>query len=1076
MKMSKLWFLLAVMGICSCPMFAQVSGSSIVGTVTDSAGAIIPGVKVIVLNTETNQAVDAQTNDVGHFDAKPLRPGTYDVTVEHSGFKKFEAHGLTLRMEQQMLLDIELDIGSVTESVTVVGAASLVNAVTAERDQVIENKAIVQLPLNGRNYLDLAKLAVGTTETFATAWNRPAAYPVSINGGRGESTGFRLEGINNKESFFASPIMIPSVDSVQEFNVKTNNYSAEYGDAIAGIISATIRSGTNEYHGVLFEFLRNDKLETRPFFSPRTPPYRFNQFGATLGGPVWIPKAYKGKDRTFFFVSYEGGRFRNPSERFNRVPTAQERAGDFSGSSVPLLDPLSFDAVTKQKQPFLNNRIPAERIDPISRKFLDYWPQPDFAINARNQNQFVSQGRRENSDQFIAKIDHNISDQLIFSGSMSILNNTVFVPGAFKDLFGRNDINNPRLFSFGLIQVYSPSITNETRVGYTRGRLDQSNTESDQNWHEFFGFDNAAFIDERAYMFPIIGVNTFTGLGSFPSPNYQIDNQLQIFDTVSIVHGKHSIRTGFQFSHRREEMELYFIGSGGNNFNGDFSKVPFADFLLGFPVSRSSDSAIKEAGLAPFLPRQSSYSGFIQDDWRVSSRLTLNFGLRYDALLAPYDENNRVIFGFDEVNAKIVYPADLDFPDSFLAPTGHFVRVDRRRMYPNRPGWGPRFGFAWRPFGSNNTVVRSGYAVFHQQPPWDAFGESFLTAPFRTSISETFDISGLPPARIGQMGVAAYNPAGLVSFRSAEPNFKNAYMQQWNFSIQQQLPGDLLVELGYVGNKGTNLDWFQRLNTPPPGAGALQPRRPYQFMTEGRIGRSSAASSYHGLQMRVEKSYSRGLYLLGTYAWGKALDNVSSSFAATQGDEVHNQLYDNKLSKGRSGEDVRHRLSLSAVYELPFGRNMTGLGRALLNGWQVAGILSLRTGLPITPVVGQVILNNGFRAFPDRMKDGNLPSSERTLERWFDVSAFSVPALYKHGTSGRRVIDAPGFRNLDFSLTRSFPIRESTRLEFRAEAFNAANHPNFGAPNNFIDRPAPGAITSTVNTGRRFQFALKLYY
>ena len=1067
---------------------AQAIAGAILGTVKDSSGAVLPGAMVKVANLGTGQSRTVTTNDSGDYEAPYLPPGEYTVTVELRGFKKGQRTGIVLRLEQKARVDFTLAVGEITETVEVTETAPLVESETSDRGQIIENKTIVQLPLNGRNFLSLATLTAGVNEGGAGGDPRGRGG-VSANGTRSGANLFLLDGVNNQESFFKQYLILPSVDAVQEFNVKTGQYSAEFGNATGAIINATIKSGTNQFHGNFYEFLRNDKLDARGFFPPAKQPFRFNQFGGTFGGPITLPRIYDGHNRSFFFLNYEGGRFRQPGGGFKRVPTEAERRGDFSGSSGIVYDPLTLNPATGQKQPFPNNTIPASRISPTSSRLLSFWPVPGFPVDARNQNLFVPQSHRNNTDQFNVKVDHRISNQISFFSSFTFANTVQFFPGPFLGHGGTFDNLFSRRLTVGFTQTLTPRLFNEFRFGFTRGNSARESENNDQNWNQVFGFNNAALFDRRHWGFPDIAVANFTGLGSGSLPQLFISNNFHFSDNISYQAGAHSIKTGFQIVRLTDLIDFSFSGNGSQSFGGQYTALSgqtispansFADFLLGFPVSFFYPGIIPEIGRDAVRSRINWYAAFLQDDWKVSPRLTLNLGLRYELNLPPLEKNNRFQLGFNPATGNVRYPRALAIPDRFLPPAGHTERVDQTRLYPiDGNNWGPRVGFALRPFADNKTVMRGGYGIFFGQPETDSFIEGGFGPPFVIFNSASADPFGLPEFRIGQFPGAFFDPTAVLGFRFVEPNFSDAYIQEWSLGIQRELMPNMVLDVSYVGNKATHLDAFSTFNIPRPGPGPVQPRRPFPYLARSTMSRNDGFSTYNSFQGKVEKRFSQGLSFLGAYTYGKNIDNKSSSTFINPGDVVHHQDPENRVaSKGRSAFDARQRLVFSYIYELPFGKGLQGAARKLLYGWQTTGILTLRSGFPITPIVARDFLNmgSGFgTGRPNRLRDGSLPSSERTVGRWFDVSAFEVPQLFTFGTSGRGILDGPGQKNLDFSLIKNIHFAEAGRIEFRAEFFNLTNHPNFIAPVMQIDRPDAGQILSG-GSGRQIQFGLKIYY
>jgi Carboxypeptidase regulatory-like domain len=1081
-------FPVAALGLAlwiALPGRAQLTPSAILGTVRDSSGAVLPGVRVQIRNVATNQVSTATTNGSGFYQVAPLAPGTYTVSGEKSGFQRKVITSVILSMSQEQRIDIVLPLGSLEQRVTVVGTSPLLDTTTAEGSQVIPNQAVVDLPLNGRDYLDLAKLAPGATMSQAASWTQPnTPYPVAINGQRAESVLYLYEGMYDKERFFDEPIFIPSIDAIDQFQVKENNYSAEYGTTGAGIVSAMIKSGTNQYHGDVYEFLRNDALDARSFFEPVNEAERYNQFGGTIGGPIQ-------HNRTFFFFSTEFDRFDTPTVSYSRVPTPAERNGDFSNllaQGVQIYNPMTFNSLTGTKQPFPGDIIPTNMINSTAAKFLPYWPQPTFPVNADNQNLFASLANVDNAAQYIGRVDHIFSNRFRLSGSFTASRGTDVTPGPWSSMFGNTVADNPNVATVTFTQTYSPELVNETEFGLTEGRLATTIPESNSNWYGHFGFTGGATTPPSFYQFPAISILNYTSLGSYPSPNWYRDNEYQLTDFLTYVNGTHTLEVGGQWNYFRSNSFLSF-NNDGDTFEGDFSGNGFADFLLGYPSSEQQVTPIPQLGtIQPFEPRMSFVGTYAQDSWRVTPRFTANLGIRFEMLQAPDDANGRVVVGFDPSTGDIEYPEDTPLPSDLRAPTDGWEVVNRNSFFPTHYFALPRVGVAWRPTFSSNTVIRSGYGIFTVQPAYDVYSESFLSAPFQIFQLTTLDTAGLPPTTIGNLGTAVYNPsdASALSFRGlTPPGFTDAYVQDWDFDIQHQLKFGILADIDYVGNKATHLDWNTKFDTAPAGPdGEDQDARPYPDQNQGREVFSDANSVYNGLQLKAEKRYpTHGLYFLADFTWSRGLNNSDGTSFANTPDDENFCTYELLAGYQHScwapvPDDVNKNFSLSAVYDLPFGNNLTSrLSRTLLGGWRTAGILSWRTGFPLTTLMAANILNNGYTDTPMVIGgcNPNLGSSA-TLSEWFNVSCFKSPAPYQYGNAAPRDVRGPGYRDLDFSLTKKFPISEQRWVEFRAEAFNALNWPDFALPNNVIDSATPGVITSTVNQGRVIQLALKLYF
>ena len=1073
----------------------QTQLATLVGTLTDSSGAALPKATVTVTNVRTGVENTALTNATGDYVVPALQVGEYKVTAELPGFKRLTKTGIVLQVAQKARVDLTLEIGEVTQEVTVEGVAPLINSESAELGQVIDNRSVTELPLNGREFIQLVQLAPGAnggppgaasgTSLTPGAGNTLGTTPgtASLNGATTESLGYLLDGGENTDKFQMPATIRPSIDVIQEFKVQDKLMSAEFGRTTSGIVSAVTKSGTNEFRGAIWEFFRNDKLDARSFFDTAKPIRRRNQFGGVVGGPIV-------RGRTFFFANYEATRFRSAATSFGTVPTTAMKQGDFSGV-VPdgqLFDPFNIDPATGLRRPFPGNRIPRDRFNATSAQLLQFLPDPNSAgtstVQGRLANNYVQQLRQvQDIDQYLIKIDHNFSDKDRIFGRFAYANDVAprfgLLPLTDSDVQAR-----ARNFIFSHTHIFSPGTINEAKFVFNRRRsVSSSATLSETDFNQRFGFDSRQ---------PGVPAITFTGLsgfgggGVFDIPSTEFD----ISDSLSKVLGGHTLKFGFKME--RIGMNTALTGSGGGDrtFNGNSTRQigsalnalegrSFADYLLG--VASQIGGLNIDVAADRHRPRFANYSGFVQDDWKVSNTLTLNLGLRYDLFLPVVATNGRVGTFFDFKTGELVYPEDAPIPSNCC--TWPFRKQKGRRgTSTDYNNVAPRFGFAYRPGGGTRMVIRGGYGISYdpgilnvafnnsQVPPF--FKSTFLTTSPDEANSANFLLitKDVAPANV------PLNPP--VSFKTYQENTKNGLMQNWSLFFERELNAATAFAVGYVGWKSDNFLVDNVVNMPPPGAGNPQARRPYPLFGSSVVQMDNSSANYHGLNAKLEQRLSKGLSFLTAFSWGHSIGNQ----ATESGSDLWHRLQrpDNlRLERGDLEYDVRERFVFSAVYEFPVGKTLSGIAKQLVAGWQAGAIYIAQSGWPLTPRVASDLLNQGARFSlyaNSNGTDGNLPRSEQTPERWFNTAAFSVPAAFTFGNSGRGVLRTDGIHNVDLSLSKNFPIDEFRRVQFRSEFFNLTNHPTFGGPAMAVDRPNFGQVSSTFNAGRQIQFALKLYF
>ncbi len=1053
--------------------------ATIQGVVTDPSGAVVPGVKLKVTNRGTSITVTAETNEQGFYSIPGLVPGGYHVEANRQGFALSSAN-LTLNVNQTARFDLVLKVGTVGEAIEVSATTTMIDSETSTVGQVIDNKRIVELPLNGRNYLDLAQLTTGVAPSSGSRTSSKGSF--SALGMRSYQTNVLLDGIDNNSRAsggqlgFEAQAVTPSIDSVQEFKVVTNNNSAEYGFRMGGTVIVQTKSGTNGFHGTAYEFLRNEKLDAVNFFAvgqPR-PAYKQNQFGANMGGRII-------RDRTFFFVSYEGTRIRSGESSISTVPTLNYRNGNFA-TARPIYDPLTTSGTgsTATRQLFPNNQIPAGRIDPVSAKIIALYPEPN--LPGLTANYFFSGAKSDDTNQVDARIDHNFSPAHRLFGRYSRRMYDGVDPGALPLPADGGQWTTTSLTADSVVGNLNSTLTstlnNELRVGltHTPSVLDVPWTE---NFNQQLGIQGIADLGDDNQR----GMSRFTPTGysevgtrSF-WPNRNNLNFLQISDHVMKVSGRHVLKAGFEF--RREQIfrRAARFARGQAAFNGQFTQNPqsrgnsgdgMADFLVGWASAANIGNQNGEEA------RTLNYSVYFQDDWKLSRSLTLNLGLRWDRFGIPSFHNSAVSrFEFT--------PGSQEY--QIVRPTSE---SDNGGQMDNN-NFAPRVGLAWQ--ANDKTVFRSGFGLYYGQP--DAISHDG-DARFANLPPDFTEIS-IPSDQFRQPSIIVQDgfPTGLipattvqenVTVKTAVPYMPNQYAMQWFADIQRQLPFQTVLTISYLAAQGRHLVWTRNINTPlSPGSAAIKSRRPRPYFGGITYRDAGGKSSYHGLAFKAEKRYSSGMTFLGSYTWSHAIDDGAGTLDdGTQGAGSRDP-YNMRLHRGNSAYDVRHVVTVSGVYDLPFGKgrahmNTSGPLDWFLGGWQLGAIFNHRTGLPFSATISQDLTNTGTTNYPNRLGDGSLPEDQRTLARWFDVAAFQPAQQFvAYGNSGRNILSGPSATTTDLKIGKNFQIRERYRLEFRTEMFNFTNTPNFDRPNTNVNLPQGGQITGAA-APRRIQFGLKFIY
>ncbi|MGA2072803.1 MAG: carboxypeptidase regulatory-like domain-containing protein [Terriglobia bacterium] len=1092
-------------------IFGQSITGDILGTVYDSTKAVVPGAKVTLTATDTGIKQEAPSDENGNYQFAALKPGVYSVQASKEGFQTSEVTNINLLVGQRPRVDISLQVGAVSQTIEVTaGGIAQLETQTSSMNQVTQESAVENLPIVNRNFIDLVALSagvapIGVANSPASTWTGTGNGQVttSVSGGRESDESFIIDGIESRNARFGSANLRPSFDAIQEISVQTSNFSAEYGRS-AAVINTTLKSGSNAIHGDAYDYVENDVFNANTFFSnlaaiPKGT-VRYNDFGATIGGPVVLPH-YNGRDKTFFFFSFEGRRNPTLSNVQALDPSPGQLAGNLADNSygtgffptnssycqsVPggTTSPHCVDIINPATgQPFPGNVIPTSMLNATTQKWIPYWPAPNVA-NAPTTtaygfpifNYATAVRGHINSNQYNARLDHSLSNRDQIWGAFTHDNLQNVQPGALPTTGSSYPLSDT-LVTITETHTFSPNIVNDFRAGYNRGRTYLVGLGAlTQNYAaNVFGLTHTS-PNPFDYGVPDAGVSDFSDPGSFSESIGALDQDKQLVDNLSIVHGKHNLKMGFNYIHELFNQITDFGGVPSVIFSGLFTGNSLGDFVLGDPLNATASVGDSSQDLI-----SNFYAGFAQDNWRVRPSLTLNVGLRWEYSQTPWDRSNKTGW-FDPSTQIVEYSRSGAVRNGIVDPTWR--------------NWAPRIGFAYSPSWAKNTVVRGAYGVFYATDNWNELQFEVVLPAYYTTQTLNSDPK-TPTLSMSQLfPVGTFGSGTTVPF-SLDKRSRTPYVQQWDYDIQHTFAHNMFLDVGYIGNVGQKLPQRRNEDNPsfdPTGTIPIADRIPYPNYSWILLDYNGGWSSYNGLAVHFTKRLGSGMFLNVAYTYSHTLDlGNTDDFSASQ-------CCFKVIDKGNGDYDVRHRFVASYVYDLPFGRGKRYLGGAsgaldkLVGGWQASGITTFSTGQ-----WQSIYLNADWQdfgafssSFPDKVGPAYTSKATRTIGNWYNYNSFEYPgcpagitaptattcpnAIHLQGDNARNSVEEPGINNWDVAAFKRTAITERLNTEFRAEFYNSWNHAQFGPPSNTFAPGTFGVITGLLEPPRVIQVALKLLW
>lgn len=1047
----------ACMLLVGTALFAQLDTGNITVTVKDATGADVPGAPVVLHNQA--KGIDLRTgitNEQGSYTFALIPSGNYSLRVEKQGFKRYEQSGIYLQVNEQIAVPITLQLGELSEQVTVTGAAPLVESTSATIRETIDRVRVSELPLNGRNVLQLQILVPGSVS--AGSLDQGANTPgYAVNGGIGGSNMYSLDGAEYQDSYFNAPLPFPNPDAIQEFTIQTNSYSAEFGRNRGASINAVTKSGTNDFHGGAFEFVRNDDFDARPFFSTAVPVFKRNQFGAQFGGPIR-------RNKTFFFAAWQGTHVRGtPTTSTAQVLSPAERTGNFS-QLLPktITDPLS-------NKPFPGNIIPQSRLSPPATNFLNkFVPLPNLG-----QNYVTPQPSPSDGNQYLTRIDHEFNEKDRLYGRYIYNDDFLFSPAGNLADWGINQTFHRQGVAVGETHSFSPAIVNNFQFSFNRVFSYIVQT-PDFLWSDLgANLPVASPVTHSWQSLTISGYfNAVTGtFWDLARNTYGIN------DSVNWNHGRHSVSFGAQIARYHVDQVNEFFSRFGGTFNGFATGDSAADYMIG------DLNQLRMVGVLSNNLSQTNWQFFASDEFRAARGLTITLGIRWQPDL-HFTEASGKESSFRPGLQSSVFPN---------APNGLLFKGDSQLpsnvINPNWLNFAPRVGLAYDVFGNGKTALRAGYGIFYDDFASIRLNRFPLIQPyvldttvFAVPLADPFlgksPYPFIPPTTEAQKKAYQFvTPAATTSFNA---DFRTPYAQQWNFNIQQQLPFQIIVTSAYVGSKSARLFGSHNLNPAVYGPGATvantQARRIYQAFGTIEDESTVGYSQYHSFQLTINKRFSRGFTLLAAYTFSKDIGLTSSQGEGSLGTRDPNNW---NLDKGLMPTDRPNILAISSVWQAPSPSGNKVL-KAALGGWELTGIFTAASGAPLTVRAGvDRSLNGQGLDTADQVGDWQINGSRsRSAEllQWFNTAAFALPALGTVGTSGIDIVRGPAMSNLDLAVFKNFSVKEHWKFQFRAEFFNSLNHTVLGNPNTTLTNATFGKILSTQTPPRIGELGLKLSF
>ncbi len=1066
---------------------AQAPTATLVGQVVDATNAAVIGATVEVRDISTNQIRVTESAAQGEYTISNLPVGMFDVTVSKPGFAQLKKLGLELTADQTARFDATLQVGRATQTVAVTTDVGLLNTENATKGDLITPVEIAKIPLDGRNFNDLAFTVAGVQPAEQSA----KGAPYVANGSRADSSGVFIDGINDESPRDAGSQISPPLDALQEFKMETSGYSAEYGRLSGSVVNMVTQSGGNQYHGSLFEFLRNDLFDAPPFnFTniavPKTK-LRRNQFGGDLSGPVTIPYLYNGRDRTFFFLALESYREVQGASATGIVPTPLERTGDFSQSAAgnpyyfhnPSVTTKVLCAPPAQTKgclyPAPYDKIPT--IDPVAQKLLGYYPLPNLVAPPGSPNYYLATDSVSNYNNGFLKIDQKLGEKDHLAGSFlrRYESSTNPTSGSGLGTFGSNTALHETLISVAETRVFTANLVNDFRFGRTRTVSDEAADDGGVNYALQLGIPGTA-TNPAVLAFPSFKPTGYENIGDNASvPITYVVNDYDGSDVVTWTRKQHTFRIGGDILHVQLFQPTNTDKNGAFTYTGKLTAGSttdgLADLLAGYPAT----SILMTGGATNHLV-DTNYAAFLQDDYKVTPDLTLNLGLRYELQTLPSEENGQLT-NFVPTLGKIVYSNASVVPDlsALLAQsklTDYYVAAGpvgypTALIHVNGTRFAPRIGFALRPFHNDRTVIRGGYGIFYTGSRL-SFIRTNLAGQFPFSATSTYQAAAPTSTVAGSSFIASTNPfpasggslSGVLTPNGYDPNAPSANLQSYNLTVERELGKGIALEAAYAGSKGSHLGQeFDYNQERISGVTSSRPFTAFQSITEAYF---NGVSHYDSAQVTVRKRFDHGIFFRVNYTYAKSLDSQSGLNYAGAGGYFGNQNVLNPTAEyGLSDFDIRHNFTATFVY-------LTVSSHYLLRDWQASGSILAYSGQPFTPKVsGTQDLGQATR--PNRLCNGTLEN--RTIAQWFNPSCFAIP-VSGFGDSGRNILEGPDSVTANIAVGRVFSVRELGSLEFRLETFNTLNHPSFGYPASTIGGSATaGIINSTIGNSRLMQLS-----